>query len=725
MNIFKKSGEKKAEEKLQAKTIEELRRTIATANMPPHIKHIADNELDMLSKISPATAEYTIGLTYIDYLVNIPWNKKTEDNLDLKRAEKILNERHHGLQKVKERVLEHLAVKILLTNKKSRILVVDDEEIARKNLEHILKKENYTVIAAASGAEAIEKMEASEFDVVLTDIRMEKVNGIQVLEKAKSRYPDSKVIMITGYASVDSAVETLKKGAFHYIAKPFKVDEVRATVKQALEKKLSTVSTKGSVLCFAGPPGTGKTSLGKSIADALGRKFARISLGGMRDEAEIRGHRRTYAGAMPGRIIEEMRRTNSANPVLMLDEVDKIGQDFKGDSSSALLEVLDPEQNHSFIDHYIDVPFDLSSVMFIVTANVADNIQDPLRDRMEVIEFSGYTEDEKVKIGLNYLVPKQISEKGLSDSPPEFTGDAISKIVQEYTRESGIRSLERQVATICRKIATEFVCRKKTVQNIAVTPDLVERYLGPRKYYSEVTDAKNRVGVATGLVWTDTGGEIIFVEAAKMKGDKQLILTGSLGSVMCESAQAALSYIRSNASCMNIPEDFFERQDIHIHVPAGAIPKDGPSAGATIAIALISLLTGRPARRDVAITGELTLSGRILPVGGIKEKMLAARRAGVKVIVLPLKNEVDLENLPEDVRARIEVHLVDRIEEVVDVVLMNNTDLNTDLSEQEKPAPVIYGSPCTTTCKVNIPARNVSENGPNKELKGFDLRNFK
>jgi ATP-dependent Lon protease len=478
----------------------------------------------------------------------------------------------------------------------------------------------------------------------------------------------------------------MKKGAFHYIEKPFKVDTVRSVVKQAVEKKLSTISTKGSVLCFAGPPGTGKTSLGKSIAEALGRKFARISLGGMKDEAEIRGHRRTYAGAMPGRIIEEIRRAESSNPVLMLDEIDKIGQDFKGDSASALLEVLDLEQNYSFIDHYLDVPFDLSSVMFIVTANIADNIQDPLRDRMEVIELSGYTEDEKTKIGLHYLVPKQIGEQGLSDCPPEFTGEAISKIIQDYTREAGIRNLERQIATICRKIATEYVHHKKTIQNIKVTPEQVEKYLGTRKYYREVADEENRVGVTTGLVWTETGGEIIFVEAAKMKGNKQLILTGSLGNVMCESAHAALSYIRSKAPYFNIPENFFENQDIHIHVPAGSIPKDGPSSGATIAIALISLLTGRPARRDVAVSGELTLSGRILPVGGIKEKLLAARRAGVKVVVLPLKNKVDLGNLPDDVKKGLEFNLVDRIEEIVDLVLMNHSSL----SEQKKPASKEY-----------------------------------
>jgi ATP-dependent Lon protease len=390
----------------------------------------------------------------------------------------------------------------------------------------------------------------------------------------------------------------------------------------------------------------------------------------MKDEAEIRGHRRTYAGAMPGRIIEEIRRADFSNPVLMLDEVDKIGQDFKGDPASALLEVLDPEQNHSFIDHYLDVPFDLSNVMFIVTANISDNIQEPLRDRMEVIEFSGYTEDEKTKIALLHLVPKQIREQGLSDYPPEFTIDAISKVINEYTREAGTRNLERHISTICRKIATEFVHHKEAIRNIKVTPDLVERYLGPRKYYLEVADEKNRIGVATGLVWTEAGGDIIFVEAATMKGKRELILTGSLGNVMRESAQAALSYIRSNASFLNIQEDVFDNHDIHIHVPAGAIPKDGPSAGTTIAIALISLLKERPARRDVAISGELTLSGRILPVGGIKEKILAARRAGVKVVVLPLKNKVDVENLPEDVRSGLEILLMDKIEEVVDTVLI-------------------------------------------------------
>jgi ATP-dependent Lon protease len=665
MNIFKKSGEK-----LQVATIEESRQMIISAKMPPHVEQIANKELEMLSKMSPATAEYTIGLNYIDYLVSLPWNKKTKDNLDLDRAESILNERHYGLREVKERIIEHLAVRIFVTNKKPRILVVDDEETARRNLEHVLQKENYTVVTAASGIEAIKRLKVSDFDVVLTDLKMEKVNGIEVLTKTKLKYPNTQVIMITAYASVDSAIEAIKRDAFNYIEKPFRLDEVRSVVKQAIEKKLSTISTKGSIICFAGPPGTGKTSLGRSIAEALGRKFARISLGGMKDEAEIRGHRRTYAGAMPGRIIEEIRRAGSVNPVLMLDEVDKIGQDFRGDPASALLEVLDPEQNHGFIDHYLDVPFDLSSVLFIVTANITDNIPDPLMDRMEVINFSGYTEDEKKEIALQHLVPKQVREQGLLDNPPEFTVEAISKIIHEYTREAGTRNLERHIATICRKIATEFVHNKETIRNIKVTPGFVQKYLGPRKYYLEVTDEKNRVGVATGLVWTEAGGDIIFIEAARMKGKRELILTGSLGNVMCESAQAALSYIRSNASLFNIPEDFFDNHDIHIHVPAGAIPKDGPSAGATIAIALISLLTGRPARKDVAVSGELTLSGRILPIGGIKEKLLAARQAGVKVVVLPLKNQVDVETLPEDVKKGLEIYLVDTIEEIVDTVLI-------------------------------------------------------
>jgi ATP-dependent Lon protease len=662
---------KKADGKQQPAAIEELRERILSIKLPQPVSDIAGRELETLSKISPSSAEYSIGLTYIDYLLSLPWNKSTEDNLDLARAEKVLNERHYGLGKIKERILEHLAVNILIMNKKPRVLIVDDQEIARKNLAHVLEKENYRVATADNGLEALELMETSDFDVILTDLRMERMDGIEVLEKAKLRCADSRVIMITAYATIDSAIDAMKKGAFHYITKPFKLEEVRTVVRDAIEKKASTISGRGSVLCFAGPPGTGKTSLGRAIAEALHRKFTRISLGGIKDEAEIRGHRRTYAGAMPGRIIEEIRRSQVMNPVIMMDEVDKIGQDFKGDSLSAMLELLDPEQNRTFMDHYLDVPFDLSNVLFIITANVAENIQDPLKDRMEIIEFTGYTEDEKIKIGLRHLVPRQVQEKGLTESPPSFTAGAMSKIILEYTREAGIRDLDRQISAICRKIAAQLVKNKENLRNITVTPDMVERYLGPRKYYFELANEEDRIGVATGLVRTETGGDIIFIETAKMKGDKQLILTGSLGNVMRESAQAALSYIRSNASAFGIPDDFFDTHDIHVHFPAGAIPKDGPSAGATIAVALVSLLTGKPARRDIAVSGELTLSGRILPIGGIKEKLLAARRAGVKKVLLPLKNKVDLEDLSEDVKQGLDLHLTERIEEIVKAVLVH------------------------------------------------------
>ena len=662
---------KKSEDSQQENLLEELRQTVAQAKMPAPVEKIAQQELDTLSKIGPASAEYTIGLTYIDYLVTMPLNKKTEDNLDIDRAEGILNNDHYGLAKTKERVLEHLAVKILINTKKPRLLIVDDEEIARKNLQHIFTKENYTVVTAADGAEALAELETSEFDLLLTDLRMGTIDGMELLEKAKAKYPDTKVIMITAYASIPSAIEAIKKGAFSYIAKPFKLEEVRAAVKQALESKAQIKSTKGSVLCFAGPPGTGKTSLGRSIARALGRKFTRISLGGMKDEAEIRGHRRTYVGAKPGRIIEEIRRVESSNPVFMLDELDKIGHDFKGDPASALLEVLDPEQNQSFVDHYLDAPFDLSSVIFILTANVIENVPAPLRDRMEVIKFSGYTNEEKARIAEKFLIPRQIREKGLSENPPVFTLEAINKIVQEYTHEAGIRNLERKIATVCRKIAKECVLEKEKKCDIKITPDIAERYLGPRKYRFEVIEGKDRVGVTTGLVWTEAGGDIIFVEAAMMKGKKELIITGSLGDVMKESAQAALSYIRSNAASLGIPEDFFEHHDIHIHVPSGAIQKDGPSAGIAMLMALISLLLKRPARRDIAMTGEMTLTGRVLPVGGIKEKILAARRAQVNSIIIPEKNRADLEDLADEVRKDMTIHLVDNVNMVPDLVLTN------------------------------------------------------
>jgi ATP-dependent Lon protease len=663
MKFFKSS-----ENSEQGKDLEDLRRRIGDARLPGTVEKIASQEMDILSKISPASAEFTIGLTYIDYLLSLPWNAKTEDNLDIDRAEKLLNENHYGLDRIKERVLEHLAVKVLRMNRQARVLIIDDEEIARKNLSHVLGKEQYHVVTAPDAEQGLVELTRSEFDVVLTDLRMGKVSGMELLETVRRKHPETRVIIVTGYATVPSAIEAMKKGAFHYITKPYKLDEVRDTVKQALEKRSLLASTRGTVLCFAGPPGTGKTSLGRSIALALGRKFARISLGGMKDEADIRGHRRTYVGARPGRIIEEIRRVESANPVIMLDELDKIGQDFKGDPASALLEVLDPEQNRAFVDHYLDAPFDLSSVMFIVTANVLDTIPAPLRDRMEVIEFSGYTQEEKAHIAARYLVPKQVRDKGLSPDQVVFTADAVDMIIHEHTHEAGIRNLERKLATVCRKIAKGSLS-KEGRRTITVDKEAVESYLGRRKYHHDVVEEHDRVGVATGLVRTETGGDIIFVEAAKMKGRKELIITGSLGDVMRESAQAALSYIRSNAGAFGIADDFFENQDIHIHVPSGAVQKDGPSAGITIAMAALSLLTGRPAKRDVALSGEITLTGRVLPVAGIREKVLAAKRARVTTVVFPAKNRADVEELPESIRQDIAIRLVDTVSEVADIVL--------------------------------------------------------
>ena len=664
MSLFRKSDRTETDTSVIG-----VKQKILSSDLQGNVREVLDREFELLSRIDTSTAEYSIGLTYIEYLLNFPWRRKTEDNLDLGRAERILNERHFGLEKIKNRIIEHLAVKILKSTRKPRVLIVDDEDIALKNMVRILRKEGYTVDSEINGSEALRRIRETYYDVVLTDLKMEGLDGLALLGKIKIRTPDTQVIMITGYASIENAIETIKMGAFQYIQKPVKTDTLRSTVKEALEKKHISRSTKGSVLCFAGPPGTGKTSLGRTVAEALGRKFSRISLGGMKDEAEIRGHRRTYAGAMPGRIIEEIRRTDVINPVIMLDELDKIGQDFKGDSSSALLEVLDPEQNHSFLDHYLDIPFNLSNVMFIGTANIADNIDSALLDRMEVVVFSGYTEDEKMEIAMNYLIPKQIYQKGLSDDPPHFTPGSVSRIIHEYTREAGIRNLEREIASVCRKIASEVVHLGKEAVQTDVTEKIVERYLGPRRYYMEVTNTNDRVGVTTGLVWTETGGAIIFVESAKMRGRGKLILTGSLGEVMRESAQTALSYIRSNASMMGIEDDFFSSSDIHVHVPAGAIPKDGPSAGATIALSLISLLTGKEARRRVAVTGEITLTGRMLPVAGIREKLLAARQAGVKEVVLPEKNRIDLQNLPENIRSGLEIHYIESLNQATEILL--------------------------------------------------------
>ena len=664
MQIFKKG------EKIEATTeIEELKETIERAHMPEYVEKAALAEIGRISKMGPSSAEYTIGMNYIDYLVSLPWNRVTEDLLDLKTAESILDEEHYGLSEIKDRILEYLAVRILKASRKYRMLVVDDEKMTRMNLEHVLTKEGYLVSTAADGTEAFELLEKNSFDIILTDLKMEKIDGMGVLEKAKALNPDTEVIIITGYATVPTAVEAMRKGSYLFLAKPLKLDEIRSAVRSALSKKKVQLTSKGPILCFVGPPGTGKTSLGMSIARSLQRKFIRISLAGMKDEAEIRGHRRSYVGALPGRVVQEIRRIETKNPVFMLDELDKIGQDFKGDPAAALLELLDPEQNTHFVDHYLDVPFDLSKVMFLATANTIDPIPGPLLDRLEVLRLSGYTDEEKEQIAFRYLIPRELEEAGLSEHPVRFAPDAVHKIIREYTREAGLRNLQRQIASICRKIALDILSRGEKEETALITPEVVETLLGARKFFFEVAEAKERIGVATGLAWTETGGEILFVEATKMKGKNRLILTGSLGDVMKESAQAAMSYIRSHTDLFNIPEDFFENHDIHIHVPAGAIPKDGPSAGVTIAIALISLLTNHPSRRDTALTGELTLTGRILPVGGVKEKILAAHRAGVTSVVFPARNEVDLKEIPDDIKKGMNIITADELGQIVDLVL--------------------------------------------------------
>ena len=523
--------------------IDEYRAKIKERGLPEEAVKEAERELDRLGKMHPSSAEYTVTSTYLDWLTELPWQESTVDNLDIKKARKVLDDDHYGLDKPKRRIIEYLAVRKLK--------------------------------------------------------------------------PDS----------------------------------------------------KGPILCFAGPPGTGKTSLGASIARALGRKFHRISLGGVRDEAEIRGHRRTYVGALPGRIIQGLRRVGSNNPIFMLDEIDKVGSDFRGDPSSALLEVLDPEQNYTFSDHYLDVPFDLSKVMFICTANVLDTVPSALRDRMEVIQLLGYTEDEKVKIAQRYLIPRQRSANGLKNKQISFSVSTVRRIISGYTREAGLRNLEREIATICRGVAAKIAEGK--IKKATINTTDVAEYLGPIRFTSEAKARMTTPGVAMGLAWTPTGGDLLFIEATAMKGSKGLTLTGQLGDVMKESATAALSFIRSHAKQLNLDEDFFTNRDLHVHVPAGAIPKDGPSAGVTMLTAMVSLLTDRKIRKDLAMTGEITLRGQVLPVGGIKEKMLAAHRAGIKTIIMPKENEKDLVDIPEKVQKEITFHFVSKMMDVIKIALEN------------------------------------------------------
>ncbi len=528
----------------QAREIDELRGKVDAAGMPESVKKEALRELDRLSKMPVAAAEYTVSRTYMDWIVALPWSKRTEDSIDLRKTKDILDADHSGLEKVKDRVLEYLAVR--------------------------------------------------------------KLN------------PD----------------------------------------------------VKGPILCFLGPPGVGKTSLAKSIANSLGRKFVRVSLGGMRDEAEIRGHRRTYIGALPGQIIQGLRRAESKNPVFILDEIDKLGSDFRGDPASALLEVLDPEQNNTFRDHYLDVPFDLSEVLFLTTANVLDPIPPALRDRMEVLELAGYTEEEKLKIAVEHLIAKQIKNHGLSPDNVEFTEKAIRAVIRGYTREAGVRNLEREIGALCRKIARRRA--EGDEARIVITDDTVVEMLGAPTFLDEEIENRTKdPGVAVGLAWTPAGGEVLFVEASRMQGGGSLTLTGHLGDVMKESARTALSWFRSHAPRYGVDPEFYKDAEVHLHVPSGAIPKDGPSAGVTMVTALASQLSGRPVRGDVAMTGEITLSGRVLPVGGIKEKVLAARRHGIREVILPRQNEKNIkEDLTEELRAELTIHYVTHIEEVTSIALL-------------------------------------------------------
>jgi ATP-dependent Lon protease len=519
-----------------------LEERIAKANLPSEADNVAKKQLKRLRSMQVGSAEYTVVRTYLDWILDLPWSHATEDNMDIAEVRRVLDEDHYGLDKVKKRIVEYLAVRKLKKDK------------------------------------------------------------------------------------------------------------------------------KGPILCLIGPPGVGKTSLGRSIARSLGRKFVRVSLGGVHDEAAIRGHRRTYVGALPGQIIQGMKKANTINPVFMMDEVDKIGHDFRGDPSAALLEVLDPEQNNTFADHYLEIPYDLSNVMFVATANVADPIPPPLRDRMEILEIPGYTRREKLAIARQHLIPKQLEEHGIKAEQLTITDEAVEEIIEHYTREAGVRSLERTVASVIRGVAVK-VAEGDTSPRVIKSEEDLHQFLGAIKYTSEVAERTEETGVATGLAWTSVGGEILFIEVTRMFGTGKLQLTGQLGDVMKESAHAALSYVRTNAEKFGLAKDFLEKSDIHVHIPAGAMPKDGPSAGITMFTAIISLLTGIRVRHDVAMTGEISLRGRVLPIGGLKEKTLAAHRAGIKRVLVPERNKADLDEVPKEVRDELEFVFVKTLDEVLQAAL--------------------------------------------------------
>ena len=650
--------------------LNKLRHQVAEANLPQHALDAVNKELDKLATTDSAVAEYSVGLNYIELINSLPWNVSTKGTLDMARVQSILDGRHCGLGQVKQRILEFLAAKTLRGSARQNILIVDDEDIARTNMAHVLGKDGYGCQTAENGIAGLKVLAEEDIDLIISDLKMDHMDGLELLHEVNHSYPEIPVIMVTGFATINSAVQAMKSGAAHYLGKPVNLVELRKTVREVLDQKLTSEMGKGPILCFTGPPGTGKTSVGRAIAEALQLQFIRVSLAGLRDEAELRGHRRTYVGAMPGRIITELKRAAVNNPVFMLDEIDKIGQDFRGDPASVMLEVLDPEQNVKYMDHYLDIPFNLSRIMFIATANDVSKLPGPLLDRMELIEFTGYTEKEKCRIARDFIIPRQLKAAGLNTLGIDFSSEALSRIIGDYTRESGLRNLEREIANVCRKLALLYLDSKKTVLDTKVEASTITTLLGPRRFIRNSAESEPKVGITTGLVWSAIGGEIISVETASMEGSGNLLLTGSLGEVLQESAQAALSLIRSRSAEFGIKEYFFKNMDIHIHFPAGGIAKDGPSAGITIFAALLSLLTNRPARRDIAMTGEMTLSGRILPIGGIREKLLAAQRAGIKIVLLPLANKEEVEILPPDVLENLEVVLVENADEVIPRVLL-------------------------------------------------------
>ena len=605
--------------------IAELRQRIAEANLPPEARKEADRELDRLSSIPQASPEHGIIRTYLDWIASLPWDSLSGGEIDIARARQVLDEDHYDLEKIKDRILEYLAVRKLREDRET---------------------------------------EQREDDVIPANV------GVDVEGEGE--------IVPAPRPNVRSETPTDR-------------------------------AAREPILLFVGPPGVGKTSLGQSIARSLDREFVRLSLGGVHDESEIRGHRRTYIGALPGRIIQALRRGETRDPVFMLDEIDKVGSDWRGDPSSALLEVLDPAQNHTFLDTYLGVPFDLSQVLFIATANTTDTIPAPLLDRMEVIPLAGYTDEEKVQIAQKYLVPKQVSAHGLTPEELTITDDALRRVIRDYTREAGVRNLERQIASIARKIARDIVEGK--TGNVEVTPETVVDYLGRARFFDEVAERTDRPGVATGLAWTPTGGDVLFVEATMMpSSEERLILTGMLGDVMRESAQAALSYVRSNADSLGIDPGVFTGKAVHLHVPAGAVPKDGPSAGVTMTTALTSLATGRPVRNDLAMTGEITLRGKVLPVGGIREKVLAAHRAGIDTVILPARNERDLEDVPEELRGEMEFIFADAAEDVVPLALGERTEPAMEADGTE-PTPMARSGDGAERRSARATARKRGERG--------------